>query len=161
MITRVGLCFLMLCACTLPSSASTTGVGAVLGQALKAFCSEKIDWATPLYKRPSGLGFAVLHHGAGRRLPSGTVAIVYYSGVLTNGHVFDSSCKSREPFTFALDKHEVIKGFNEGMSLTHVGDEILIRMPPNLAYGHKGVKGVIPPNATLLERVLLVDYIPE
>jgi FKBP-type peptidyl-prolyl cis-trans isomerase len=84
--------------------------------------------------------------------------VVHYTGTLTNGVKFDSSRDAGEPFAFKLATKQVIKGWDEGIAKLRVGDQAILVIPPALAYGAKGAgEGLIPPNATLIFIVELVE----
>jgi FKBP-type peptidyl-prolyl cis-trans isomerase len=76
---------------------------------------------------------------------------------LLNGQVFDSSFQRNEPISFQLGVGQVIPGWDEGIQLLRVGDKARLVIPSELAYGSAGAGGVIPPNATLLFDVELVE----
>ncbi len=76
---------------------------------------------------------------------------------MLNGQVFDSSYKRNQPIDFQLGVGQVIPGWDEGIGLLEVGDKARFVIPSNLAYGTSGAGGVIPPNATLLFDVELMD----
>ncbi len=82
---------------------------------------------------------------------------VHYKGQLTDGTVFDSSYKRKEPIEFKLGMGQVIAGWDEGISLLRVGDKARFVIPSNLGYGNRGAGGAIPPNANLIFDVELVD----
>lgn len=105
----------------------------------------------------SGLTYLFTHQGEGKQPQSGEVVIVHYTGTLTNGVKFDSSRDRNEPFAFKLGVGQVIKGWDEGIAQMHVGDLAILVIPPQLAYGARGAGGVIPPNATLIFIVELLD----
>ena len=108
-------------------------------------------------KTPSGLHFKILNKGNGQEAQKGKTVSVHYEGSLLNGQVFDSSFQRNEPITFQLGVGQVIPGWDEGIQLLKVGDKARLIIPPDLAYGAAGAGGVIPPNATLLFDVELVD----
>ncbi|MBL8152108.1 MAG: FKBP-type peptidyl-prolyl cis-trans isomerase, partial [Blastocatellia bacterium] len=83
--------------------------------------------------------------------------IVKYTGWLTNGKKFDSSSDHEGTFDFILGFGQVIKGWDEGVSTMKVGGKRKLIVPPELGYGARGAGGVIPPNATLVFDVELID----
>lgn len=104
----------------------------------------------------SGLKYAITAHGSGPVPQAGQVVIAHYTGTLADGTEFDSSRKRAQPFAFTLGKKQVIKGWEEGFALMHVGDRATLVVPPELAYGAK-TRGSIPANATLTFDVELLD----
>jgi FKBP-type peptidyl-prolyl cis-trans isomerase len=105
----------------------------------------------------SGLTYVVTKHGTGRKPLAGETVVVHYTGTLTDGTKFDSSHDRNDPIEFPLGMGRVIKGWDEGISLLSVGDRAVLVIPPDLGYGAKGAGGVIPPDATLVFVVELVD----
>ena len=89
---------------------------------------------------------------------SGNKVKVHYKGMLLDGTVFDSSYKRNQPIEFTLGIGQVIKGWDEGISLLGLGDKATFIIPSELAYGESGAGGVIPPNATLVFDVELVEF---
>ena len=83
---------------------------------------------------------------------------VHYKGMLIDGTVFDSSYNRNKPIEFTLGVGQVIKGWDEGISLLGIGDKAQFIIPSELAYGQSGAGGVIPPNATLVFDVELVEF---
>jgi FKBP-type peptidyl-prolyl cis-trans isomerase len=83
---------------------------------------------------------------------------VHYLGTLIDGTEFDSSYKRGEPATFPLDG--VIPGWTEGLQLVQEGGKVQLAIPAALAYGDRGAGGVIPPGATLLFDVELLQVAP-
>jgi FKBP-type peptidyl-prolyl cis-trans isomerase len=82
---------------------------------------------------------------------------VHYKGALTDGTEFDSSYKRKQPIDFQLGVGQVISGWDEGIQLLQVGDKARFVIPSHLGYGERGAGGVIPPNATLIFDVELMD----
>jgi peptidylprolyl isomerase len=105
----------------------------------------------------SGLQYWDIVVGTGAPAVVGKGVKVHYSGFLTTGEKFDSSRDRGEPFVFQLGAGEVIKGWDEGVAGMKVGGQRQLRIPPGLAYGSSGAGGTIPPNATLIFDVELLD----
>ena len=98
-----------------------------------------------------------LSPGAGPNPKAGQVVVVHYTGRLTDGTKFDSSVDRNEPFEFALGKGQVIEGWDRGLAQMQKGEKARLTIPPEMGYGPQGYPGVIPPNATLVFDVELVD----
>ncbi len=105
----------------------------------------------------SGLKITELNVGEGAEAASGQTVQVHYRGTLENGKQFDASYDRGTPFTFPLGAGRVIKGWDEGVVGMKVGGKRKLIIPPDLAYGSRGAGGVIPPNATLVFEVELLD----
>jgi FKBP-type peptidyl-prolyl cis-trans isomerase len=105
----------------------------------------------------SGLTYVITSRANGRRPKTGETVLVHYTGTLTDGTKFDSSQDRNEPIAFPLGRGAVIKGWDEGIAHLGVGDSAVLIVPPQLGYGERGAGGVIPPNATLVFVVKLVD----
>ncbi|MBL6874610.1 MAG: peptidylprolyl isomerase [Flavobacteriales bacterium] len=105
----------------------------------------------------SGLGYIMVKEGSGVQAEKGKTVSVHYTGKLTDGTKFDSSLDRNQPIEFVLGEGRVIKGWDEGISYLKVGGKATFIIPSDLAYGERGAGGVIPPNATLIFEVELVD----
>jgi FKBP-type peptidyl-prolyl cis-trans isomerase len=82
---------------------------------------------------------------------------VHYKGQLADGTEFDSSYKRNQTLDFQVGVGQVISGWDEGICLLNVGDKSRLVIPSDLGYGSQGAGGVIPPHATLVFDVELVD----
>jgi FKBP-type peptidyl-prolyl cis-trans isomerase FkpA len=105
----------------------------------------------------SGLKYEDTVEGSGAVAAAGQTAVVHYTGWLTDGSKFDSSKDRNQPFSFSLGKGMVIRGWDEGVVGMKVGGTRKLTIPPQLGYGAAGAGGVIPPNATLVFEVELLE----
>lgn len=105
----------------------------------------------------SGLTYVDMVVGTGASPVRGKQVKVHYTGTLENGTTFDSSVDRRQPFSFMIGVGQVIKGWDEGVMGMKVGGKRKLVIPANLGYGARGAGGVIPPHATLLFDVELLD----
>ena len=108
---------------------------------------------------PSGLVKEDLAVGTGRSAHAGDDIVVHYVGWLDSGQQFSSSRARRDPLDFALGAGDVIKGWDEGIAGMKVGGRRRLRIPARLAYGEHGLAGVIPPGATLLFEIELLEIL--
>ena len=126
--------------------------------ALKAESEAKMEQlAAGFDKTDSGLRYKMIQKGDGKRAEAGNSVAVHYEGSLENGKVFDSSYPRKKPIEFRLGQGQVIEGWDEGIALLQVGDKARFVIPSDLAYGAAGAGGVIPPNATLIFDVELME----
>jgi len=102
--------------------------------------------------------------GQGEEARAGRVVRVHYTGWLYDasqankrGQKFDSSKDSGQPFDFTLGARDVIPGWDEGVAGMKVGGTRILTIPPDMGYGARGAGGVIPPNATLVFEVELLE----
>ncbi len=124
----------------------------------KARQKELLDKVAAGYdETPSGLRYKILQNGDGKQATKGAMVSVHYKGQLLDGTVFDSSYKRKQPIDFAIGVGQVIPGWDEGIQLLKVGDKARLVIPSDLAYGAQGAGGVIPPDATLIFDVELMN----
>lgn len=106
---------------------------------------------------PDGLKIEDVKVGTGAEAVAGKLVSVHYTGTLADGKKFDSSLDRGQPFQFPLGQGRVIKGWDEGVAGMKVGGKRKLTIPAELGYGAAGAGGVIPPNATLLFDVELLN----
>ena len=106
----------------------------------------------------SGLVIEDLETGRGPEVRGrGQTVKVHYTGWLEDGTKFDSSHDHGEPFSFPLECDYVIPGWDQGIKGMRVGGRRRLVIPPQLAYGERGAGGAIPPNATLVFEIELLE----
>ena len=106
---------------------------------------------------PSGLLYINLEEGSGETPQVGQTVVVHYTGWLSDGRKFDSSVDRDVPFEFVLGVGQVIAGWDEGLATMKVGEKRRLTIPPELGYGDVGVPPQIPPDATLIFDVELLE----
>jgi peptidylprolyl isomerase len=110
---------------------------------------------------PSGLQIEDTVVGSGASPQTGQTCVMHYTGWLykdgEKGNKFDSSLDRGQPFEFPIGTGRVIKGWDEGVASMKVGGKRTLIIPAALGYGARGASGVIPPNATLIFDVELLD----
>jgi FKBP-type peptidyl-prolyl cis-trans isomerase FkpA len=105
----------------------------------------------------SGLKYKDLVLGKGRKAVPGDTVTIHYIGWLKNGAKFDNSRDQNKPVSFRMGAGQVIRGWEEGMKGMQVGGKRKLILPPDLGYGARGQGIFIPPNATLMYEIELVD----
>lgn len=106
----------------------------------------------------SGLKYVDLKVGDGAEAKEGSKVKVHYTGTLENGKKFDSSLDRNQPFELTIGRGQVIKGWDEGLQGMKVGGKRKLIIPAKLGYGERGTPdGTIPPNATLIFEVEMLD----
>jgi FKBP-type peptidyl-prolyl cis-trans isomerase FkpA len=120
--------------------------------------------ATGFITTNSGLKYRINEIGPGATIQNGNQAIMHYTGWLFDaaameqkGEKFDSSVDRGQTFSFTLGEKQVIGGWDEGVLGMNVGEKRTLVIPPDLGYGSRGAGGVIPPNATLLFDIELIE----
>jgi peptidylprolyl isomerase len=110
---------------------------------------------------PSGLQIVDTKAGTGASPKTGQICVMHYTGWLyengAKGKKFDSSVDRGQPFEFPIGTHRVIAGWDEGVATMKVGGKRTLIIPPELGYGAHGAGGVVPPNATLMFDVELLE----
>ena len=110
---------------------------------------------------PTGLQITDTKVGTGATPKTGQICVMHYTGWLyqngAKGQKFDSSVDRGQPFEFPIGTRRVIAGWDEGVATMTVGGKRTLIIPPQLGYGARGAGGVIPPNATLIFEVELLD----
>jgi len=122
---------------------------------IEAYLEEKDRKAE---KTESGLYYIIEKPGDGAAAEAGKTVSVHYSGrLLSTGQQFDSSYDRDEPISFPLGQGRVIKGWDEGIALFKEGGKGTLFIPSPLGYGKSGAGAAIPPNATLIFDIELVE----
>ncbi|MDY7022833.1 MAG: FKBP-type peptidyl-prolyl cis-trans isomerase [Cyanobacteriota bacterium] len=119
--------------------------------------AQNMESAGNMVTTESGLQYEEIQEGNGASPERGQTVVVHYTGTLENGDQFDSSRDRGQPFSFKIGVGQVIKGWDEGVGSMKVGGRRKLVIPPDLGYGSRGAGGVIPPNATLIFDVELLD----
>ncbi|MDX2159067.1 MAG: FKBP-type peptidyl-prolyl cis-trans isomerase [Hyphomicrobiaceae bacterium] len=141
---------------------ATIAAAIVLAAALAAAtCPPTIAQTGTTVTTPSGLKLTDVQVGTGASPRAGQICVMHYTGWLydngAKGRKFDSSIDRGRPFEFPIGTGRVIRGWDEGVASMKVGGKRTLVIPPELGYGARGAGGVIPPNATLLFEVELLE----
>ena len=132
------------------SDDSDTGDGAAAGDGCETGAEVEVT---------EGLTYTETECGDGDEAAVGDTVSVHYTGLLEDGTEFDSS-EGGQPFQFTIGAGQVIEGWDQGIPGMLVGGQRELTIGPDLAYGETGAGGVIPPNATLIFEVELVEIAP-
>src|SRR5256885_16845634 len=111
----------------------------------------------PQNRPMANLQIEILRAGDGVVPEAGQHVVVHYTGWLADGTKFDSSVDRNEAFEVAAGVGQVIAGLDMVLVRMRVGDKMRVTIPPELGYGETGVAGVIPPNATLIFEMELIE----
>lgn len=119
-------------------------------------------FSTPAFKKElsktaSGLRYTILEKGEGKAAQQGKNVDVHYMCFLTDGTEVQNSYQLMNPMSFLLGSQQVIDGWSEGVELLNVGGKAILFIPPHLAYGEVGVEGIIPPHATMIFYIELLN----
>lgn len=106
---------------------------------------------------PSGLKYTDIVIGTGESPLPGQKVTIHYTGTLLDGKKFDSSKDRMTPYSFTLGAGQTLAGWEEGVVTMKVGGKRKLIVPPNLAYGSTGVGKIIPPYATVVFEIELLD----
>ncbi len=118
------------------------------------------DFSLPGQEIVLDSGLRMIEHvkGKGDTPKQGQTVFVHYKGMLETGKQFDSSHDRGQPFSFPLGMGRVIKGWDQALATMNKGNKRTLIIPSELGYGERGAGGLIPPNATLIFEVELIDF---
>jgi FKBP-type peptidyl-prolyl cis-trans isomerase FkpA len=149
---------------SLALAASTTLVSGWVAAPAAAQQATTVQEESKLDATRNDLQKVDVKQGAGTEVAPGKAVVVHYTGWLydtskpdSHGTKFDSSRDRSVPFGFVLGAGRVIKGWDEGVAGMKVGGQRTLVIPPQMAYGERGAGGVIPPNASLIFDVELLE----
>ena len=120
-------------------------------------CNSNNEEVAQMITTESGLQYIDTVIGEGESPKQGDKVVVHYTGKLEDGTKFDSSLDRNKPFEFSIGVGQVIKGWDEGVMSMRVGGKRTLTIPASLGYGERGAGKVIPPNATLIFDVELIE----
>ena len=144
-----------------PCASTVAALALVTAFALIAPTAAMAQAAGATMTTPSGLKITDSKVGTGATPKPGQICVMHYTGWLwvngAKGAKFDSSLDRGRPFSFPLGQGRVIKGWDEGVATMNQGGKRTLLIPPELGYGARGAGGVIPPNATLVFEVELLE----
>jgi peptidylprolyl isomerase len=131
---------------------------------ITAFCAcivlvaiTMIEGAEKTNMTPGGVKIEIVKEGQGPLPKQSQTVVVHYIGTLPNGTKFDSSRDRGQPFSFVLGAGRGLTGWDEALAAMKVGTRAIITIPPAMGYGAQGAGNVIPPNATLIFDVELLE----
>lgn len=112
----------------------------------------------PIVLKPQEVKIEEIEKGdvMSHKVKEGDTVAIHYTGKLTDGTKFDSSLDRNQPLEFTLGKHQVVPGFEQGVTGMHIGGKRIVQIPPQLGYGSRAV-GPIPANSTLIFEIELVE----
>jgi FKBP-type peptidyl-prolyl cis-trans isomerase len=149
--------------CTRGGDADTDSQSSPAAESTAAGVSMDMEFADELNidldamtRLPTGLYYEDINQGSGLGARDGHVLNVHYTGRLTTGEIFDENTDG-EGFSFQLGRQQVIQGWEQGIQGMRIGGKRRLVVPPSLGYGQRGRPGAIPPSATLVFDVELLD----
>jgi peptidylprolyl isomerase len=147
------------CPGTVPALAIMTALTGIVAEGMSSPAIAQV--AGKSVTTASGLQITDTKVGSGASPKPGQICVMHYTGWLYEGGAkgakFDSSLDRGTPFEFPIGRQRVIPGWDEGVASMKVGGKRTLIIPPALGYGARGAGGVIPPNATLIFDVELLD----
>jgi FKBP-type peptidyl-prolyl cis-trans isomerase len=153
----IGVLFLLNSRSTNPATSLPDDNLSLVNQNQNNNSSSPTQKPNPTFSPVKELKIEELKVGTGAEVSSGSSATVHYIGALVDGKVFDSSIPRNQPFTFKVGAGSVIKGWDEGLIGMKVGGKRRLHIPSEKGYGAQGAPGAIPPNATLIFDIDLLD----
>jgi FKBP-type peptidyl-prolyl cis-trans isomerase len=138
-------------------AATACGTSGEKASTKAGFAAELGVDTTKMTRMPSGLRYEDVTQGQGTEAVAGRAVTVHYTGWLPDGKKFDSSRDHGQPFTFSLGAGQVIAGWDQGVEGMRVGGRRKLVIPPDLAYGAAGAPPDIPPGATLVFDVEVLE----
>lgn len=151
------LCFLLQsCQQRQPSRSALQSKDPILNKELGDLFLAKNKLKPGVVTTPSGLQYFIVRNGVGSSPHSSDLVTVFYQGQFINGTTFDKTHLQEHPVTVRISS--VIPGWQQALQHMQIGSIWVIYVPPELAFGEKGIPGQIPPNQTLVYTINLVGF---
>lgn len=153
----IALLGIVLAACSDQGEVPANDEGPQMTEVVTSYAPELGIDLNAMQRSSSGLYIQDVQQGSGDAVQDGAIAVVHYTGYLPDGTKFDSSRDRNEPFNVNVGAGSVIDGWEQGLVGMQPGGQRRLVIPPHLAYGPVGAGGVIPPNATLVFDIELLE----